>query len=109
MKTYAIDDMRFIVGTNAGENAYMVAMAKPYHVWFHLSDFPSPHGILEVPEGYKISGETMEKCALLVKTNSKHKNAQRVSIDTLEIRYVEPVKTRLGAVNLHKNPKKIKI
>ena len=111
MKKYIVDGMKLCIGENANENSYMVYRASPTDIWFHLSDFPSPHGILytESVEIQQITSETLEKCALLLKLRSKHKNSTRVSVDILPIKYVENVQTQQGTVILHKTPKKVKV
>ncbi len=108
MKTFIItSNITLKVGQNAQENAYLVHKANADDLWFHLSKFPSPHGLLTVPPDTDITDDVLILCALHVKSLSKHKNASRISIDMLPAKYVKNVPTQIGAVSLLKNPTKL--
>lgn len=112
MKTVYIDKDRNIIlkiGQNAQENAYMVHKAGPDDIWFHLSKFPSPHGLLSFPPDTDITDEIIITCCQQVKALSKHKHAPRISMDVLPAKYVKNIPTQIGAVTLLKQPNKVHV
>ncbi len=97
------------IGRDAEENARLVRMSDPESIWFHLSKFPSPHGVLVFPSDTEISEDLLRTCASHVKALSKHKNAPNISIDMLPIKYVKNIDTHPGTVSLLKHPKRITV
>lgn len=110
MKTLTIaPDITLKIGQNADENAHLVRISCPHSLWFHLSKFPSPHGILSFPPDTEITEDILHTCAIHVKALSKHKNAQNISMDILPLLYVKNVPTNPGTVSLLKKPRCIHV
>ena len=95
------------VGRTALENDRLVEEANKTSMWFHVSDSPSPHGILtntKTPATF--SQEAINRCAELVKSYSKSKKQCNVKIDCIIVAYVQRT-NKLGMVILSQKPKKI--
>jgi predicted ribosome quality control (RQC) complex YloA/Tae2 family protein len=45
---YTFNKTKFIVGRNAQENWRIISKADKNYYWFHLSDIPSSHVIIEI-------------------------------------------------------------
>lgn len=98
-----IDSFIVHIGKSAKENWELFEQAEPTDIWFHLDDSSSPYIIVEIPEGTKISQDTIIKCAKLCKSNSKEKNSTRSSVIYCPINNLKKGKT-VGTVLLQKSP-----
>lgn len=96
------------IGRNAHENDKLLKSAHQDALWFHLTDEPSPHGILETRDGASPDRGVVVYTAYLVKSFSKLKDRVRVPVDILERKYVHRTKTP-GLVTLKKTPKRIRV
>lgn len=102
------DGFFFYVGRNARENIDLLKKAKPWHLWFHLKDFPGSHGILARNKKDKISEKTLQEACLLVAQKSLKKRLKMMKGEKLEcvmaeVRYVKPIKKdKLGRVRFTK-------
>ena len=80
MKQYTINHIIYKIGSNANENWNLLENSKPYHLFFHLSSFPSCYTILEcditVPE-IDIIKEVAQQC----KNHTKYKNIPNIKVD----------------------------
>ena len=71
--------------------------------WFHLTDFPSGHCIVETDN---LDKEDIIYASQLVKENSKYKNINKVSVSYLQIKDIKKTKNP-GEVKLLKKANKI--
>ena len=49
MKEIQIDDYILKIGKNAKENDELISSSEKTYTWFHLSDYPSCHGVINCP------------------------------------------------------------
>lgn len=108
MYTEEIDGFTILIGRTKEENETLYEKAlgqgKPV-LWFHLTDGPSPHGLLI---GDKPPKSLIYKTSLLVKKFSKMKKENNVSVDYIEFRYVSKTSEK-GTVELMKSPRVINV
>ena len=95
-------------GRNAKENLDLLRHARPWHLWMHLSDYPSGHLIVERPKGYELNPTELEKCAhfLFLKGAPKkllNTPTQRYAVMFTECRYVNAQKKSKGLVTTQKH------
>lgn len=98
--------MDFIkIGKNAKDNFDLIDASDPDDLWFHLKDFPSPHGFLRKDF---INKENIRLVAEMIKAKSKQKNDKNIVIEFLPIKFVK--KTKLtGTVILQSTPNFIRV
>lgn len=77
------------IGENAEDNDQIIKEAKQTDVWFHLSNLPSCHVIIECSRDFPITSQMINYCGFLVKENTKYKNFQRVKVNYTEIKNVK--------------------
>lgn len=97
-----------LVGRTKEENdaLYETALeSKKPVLWFHLTDGPSPHGVLI---GDKPPKSLIYKTSLLVKKFSKMKKETNVSVDYIDFQYVSKTDEK-GTVELMKSPRIINV
>lgn len=95
--------IKYILGQNAIENHQIIDDADKNDWWFHLTDFPSGHCIVETDN---LDKEDIIYASQLVKENSKYKNINKVSISYLQIKDIKKTKNP-GEVKLLKKANKI--
>ena len=95
--------IKYILGQNAIENHQIIDDADKNDWWFHLTDFPSGHCIVETDNLVK---EDIIYASQLVKENSKYKNINKVSVSYLQIKDIKKTKNP-GEVKLLKKANKI--
>ena len=93
-------DIKFILGQNAKDNHDIIDNSDKNDWWFHLTDFPSGHCIVEKD---KLSNQEIFFAAQLVKDYSKYKNINKVSVSYLQVKNIKKTK-KLGEVILLKKP-----
>jgi len=94
------------IGRNQAENDQLIRTSRQNSVWFHLKDQPSPHGILTCLTNIEIDRVVIKRTAELVKSFSKAKNLNKVSIEYIELSKIKTTNTP-GLVVLKKTPKYI--
>ena len=111
MHTEIIDGYTIFIGRTKDENDMLYEMVKNKYnstshvLWFHLTDGPSPHGFLI---GKNPSKSLIYKTSLLVKKFSKMKKEKHVSVDYIDIKYVEKTNEK-GTFDLLKTPNFINV
>tara|TARA_E500000178_G_scaffold319032_1_gene340950 strand:- start:148 stop:483 length:336 start_codon:yes stop_codon:yes gene_type:complete len=95
--------IKYILGQNAIENHQIIDDADKNDWWFHLTDFPSGHCIVETDN---LDKEDIIYASQLVKENSKYKNINKVSVSYLQIKDIKKTK-KPGEVKLLKKANKI--
>jgi len=106
--TEEIDGYTILIGRTKEENdaLYETALGQCSPVlWFHLTDGPSPHGVLI---GCKPPKSLIYKTSLLVKKFSKMKKETNVSVDYIDFQYVSKTDEK-GTVELMKSPRVINV
>jgi predicted ribosome quality control (RQC) complex YloA/Tae2 family protein len=83
MKQYTIEHLIYKIGGNAEENWNLLSSSKPYHIFFHLSSYPSCFVILETPEtqGKYPTSNIIETVANECKNHTKYKNLRNLKVD----------------------------
>jgi len=79
------------VGENAQDNWNIISAANQNDIWFHLSNFPSAHVIIKIPDNFKlkfIPKQLYYKCASICKVDSKYCNIKKVKVIYTEIKHV---------------------
>jgi predicted ribosome quality control (RQC) complex YloA/Tae2 family protein len=81
MKLLMFDTIYTIqIGQNQNENDLLLKEAKEDYTWFHLSDYSSPHLIINI-NFENLTKEQIYRIACLLKNNTKYKKENHVSID----------------------------
>ena len=114
MKNLVVDGHEVVLGESAIDNEnLLIKYNSQKYLWFHLSDFPSPHlvlvtdGVLDgVLDKSKVNKSTIIECGKIVKENSRVKGYHKVSVDYLERGCVKRTDVA-GKVKLSKTPNKI--
>jgi predicted ribosome quality control (RQC) complex YloA/Tae2 family protein len=68
------------IGKNAQENQELLEMSNLDHTWFHVSDYPSPHLIINVDYNI-LTKKELYQIAVILKQNTKYKKENNISID----------------------------
>lgn len=76
------------VGQSATENDTIIKEAKPTDLWFHLSNLPSCHVIVENSKKTPVTKQIIKYCASLCKQNTKYKKLKKIKVNYTEIRNV---------------------
>ncbi len=93
MKLMTFDILYTIqIGQNQEENDKLLKSAGDNHTWFHLSDFSSPHLIIDA-DYEKLSKEQIYRIACILKKNTKYKKENYVSIDYIHRKEIRLTKT----------------
>ncbi len=104
-RTFPVGGHLFFVGKSAEDNLRILRAAKPWHLWFHLKDYPGSHGILQINKGERVSESMLHEAAqFLLKAQFGDKASRhagdKFDILVAECRYVRPIRgDRLGRVN----------
>ena len=101
-------DYKIIIGKNQHENDELVNNAEPDDYWLHLSNYPSPHVIIQNPNKKRIHNKIIKQAAYQLKINSKYKNIQNIDIDITKIKHIQQT-NKPGMVTINKIIKNIKI
>ena len=97
-----------LIGQNAEENDDLVNNANLDDYWLHLSDYPSPHVIIQNPTNKRINHKIIKQAAYQLKINSKYKNIQNIEVDITKIKHIRQTK-KPGMVIVNQLIKNIKI
>jgi predicted ribosome quality control (RQC) complex YloA/Tae2 family protein len=102
-KYQSSNGLAILVGKNSRDNNYLtLKVAQPNDIFFHASDFPGSHVILQV-EGTSPSREDLMDAACLAAHFSKGKDKKNVHVDYTERSNVsKPRKAPAGLVELSK-------
>jgi len=76
------------IGENANENDKIIQEAEQNDVWFHLSNLPSCHVIIECSEEFPLIPIMITYCAQLVKQNTKYKHYAKLKVSYTIIKNV---------------------
>jgi len=106
MKLVTFDSIYTIqIGQNQRENDALLKSAEHNHTWFHLTDYPSPHLIINVDYN-ELSKEQIYRIACILKKNTKYRKENYVNIDYTLRNNIELTEV-LGKVLLHRKYKTI--
>lgn len=82
-------DMMYMFGKNNRQNDYLtLQFASKNDLWFHVQTFHGTHVILKT-NGKNPDEDTIFKCALLAKQNSKASLDKNVSVDYTYVKFVK--------------------
>ena len=108
--TYENKKVTFKLGKNSLANDYLMKNSEKEDWWFHLSDFPSGHCLVEIEkistkgENPKLEKFDIETASSLIKENCKLKNHnKKLKISYLQMKFVKSGKEK-GQAILLKNP-----
>lgn len=87
------------IGENAKDNWDIIDMSKQNDIWFHVSNHPSCHVILDTTpnKGKQPHKSVLNYCAALCKEGSKVKDAKNIKIIYTEIKNIKKG-DKVGAV-----------
>jgi len=106
MKLMMFDSIYTIqIGQNQNENDSLLKSAEHNHTWFHLSDYPSPHLVINVDYNL-LSKEQIYRIACILKKNTKYRKENYISIDYTLRSNIE-LTNEIGKVLLHRKYKTI--
>jgi predicted ribosome quality control (RQC) complex YloA/Tae2 family protein len=93
-------EIDFYIGENAQENQDIVLYANEDDLWFHLSDYPSPH-VLVSTNNISIERKQFRpiiiQASLLCKQYSKYKSEKNIDVIYTKIKNVIPT-DKIGSV-----------
>lgn len=90
-------------GRSAKDNLELLRQSRPWHLWFHLKDYPSSHGLLSKTKSRTLSAEELNQIgARLLELTIKDPSKRTGAWDLLmtEVRFVRPVKKSIGSVTV---------
>ena len=91
------------VGENAKDNWNLIDASSPDDIWFHTSDYPSSHVVVDAP----IPKQVIIRCCCICKSHSKAKSIKNAEIIYTSIKNIS--KTNIVGQVTTKNVKSIKI
>tara|TARA_A100001015_G_scaffold319995_1_gene444812 strand:- start:908 stop:1279 length:372 start_codon:yes stop_codon:yes gene_type:complete len=107
--TYENKKVTFKLGKNSLANDYLMKNSEKEDWWFHLSDFPSGHCLVEIEkistkgENPKLEKFDIETASSLIKENCKLKNHnKKLKISYLQMKFVKSGKEKGQAILLKK-------
>lgn len=100
LNKYDINGFEVYVGKNNKQNDYLTLhFASKDDLWFHVQTFHGSHIILKT-NGKQPDDDTLFKCALLAKQNSKASLDKNISVDYTYIKYIKKAPgQKAGMVN----------
>ena len=104
MKTLVLSEgTEFVYGENARENSQLTRAAAQNHLWFHVAESPSAHGVLK---SEKTSRSELLEAAAVIKQRSKLKDRRRVEVECIQVKHVKIINDQ-GTAELLKRSKKL--
>ena len=94
---------RIEIGRNQMENDRLIKISRQNSIWFHLKDQPSPHGVITLLNNSPLDKEVIHRTAQLVKSFSKAKNQNNVSVEYISLSKIKTTNIP-GTVVLKKTP-----
>lgn len=101
-------DHKIMIGKNQDENDELVNNADPNDYWLHLSNYPSPHVIIQNSNKKRINNKILKQAAYQLKINSKYKNIPNIDVDIAKIKHIQQT-NKPGMVLVNNIIKNIKI
>ena len=94
------------IGQNKQDNWNLIDESGPNDIWFHTSDYPSSHIVLENIDNMAVPKQIVKRCACICKAHSKAKAEKNVDIIYTPIYSIK--KTNIvGQVTTPTNVKKV--
>lgn len=81
MKKYNINNYILYIGCTSDDNWKILSTSKSWHIFIHLSKFPSCYGILNTDINTIIDKQILIKCCRIVLDNTKFKNIKNIKFD----------------------------
>ena len=99
MKTLSFNENYTIkIGQNQNENQTLLESMNENDTWFHLSDYVSPHLIINV-DFHNLSKQDIYRIGVILKQHTKYKKENNILIDYTLRKDLKLTKTS-GMVNL---------
>lgn len=102
MKIVTIDKYILKIGKNENENDSLLNESDENHIWFHLANLPSCHGILNCTYD-NLSPKIVFIAACQIKKNTKYKKSRDIKVNYTELKNIEKLE-KPGLVKLLKKP-----
>jgi predicted ribosome quality control (RQC) complex YloA/Tae2 family protein len=99
---------KILIGRNQEENDILINNASPEDYWLHLSNYPSPHVIIQNPTKKKIHNKVLKQAAYQLKIHSKYRKLKNIEIDITKIKHLQTT-NKPGMVLITNIIKNIKI
>lgn len=89
MRVFQVNEVLYMMGTNAKENWKLLEVAKENDIWVHLEGHTSSYIIIKnINHKNDLSAEAIVYAGQLCKHYSKHKNVKNIRMCYLEAKYV---------------------
>ncbi|MEQ1666321.1 MAG: hypothetical protein ABL927_13205, partial [Bdellovibrionales bacterium] len=98
------DEIILFVGKSAKDNLRLLREAKPWHLWLHLQDIPSCHGIIHCFKNKPINDALLRKAIFHLITchfgsKASGQYGEKFAAMVAECRHVQPIKgDKIGRV-----------
>ena len=107
MITYNIGPYILQIGKNKTENDLLVRTSNLEHTWFHLTNLPSCHGIINCSID-KLSKNYIYLCAVKIKMHTKFKKCNYLPVTYTSLSNVKPTNI-IGKVTLKGKTYKVNV
>jgi len=89
MITIKYKDFTILIGETQKDNQSILDDAGPDDYWVHVSDYSSAHGLVQNPDGVRISPKILKQCCHLVKQKTnKCKSMKKLKFDVTKIKHL---------------------
>ena len=78
-----------IIGNNENDNDSLITKSSSEDYWLHLSDYPSPHCIINNPSGKRVHAKVINHAAYLTKKYSNYTAIKKIKVDVTRIKYIK--------------------
>ena len=107
MRSIEVGEYTFLLGKNAEENDKLINQSDPNHIWFHLANLPSCHGVINCTIE-QLTNNMRYVCGSQLKKYTKYKSITGIYVNYTQVKNIETTK-KPGLVNLIDKPKKFKV
>ena len=107
MRSIEVGEYTFLIGKNAEENDKLIKQSDPIHIWFHLANLPSCHGVINC-NLEQLTKNMRYICGSQLKKYTKYKGITGIYINYTEVKNIQTTK-KPGLVNLMIKPGKFKV
>ena len=80
MRTITVNNFILQIGKNAKENDLLIKTSNPEHIWFHLADLPSCHGVINCKSD-QLTKSMRYICVCQIKKYTKYKEQSWVMVN----------------------------
>jgi predicted ribosome quality control (RQC) complex YloA/Tae2 family protein len=93
MISITIKEFTLLIGKNQEENDILISTSDDNDTWFHLQNFPSCHGVINIPLE-QLDSQTIYQCAIQIKKRTKYKKINNIFVNYCPIHNLKKTKTK---------------